>query len=517
MAVGSPSPFPLMPNEAQRLNALNSYHVLDTAKEKDFDDLTTLASVICQTPIALVSLVDKERQWFKSHKGLPVAETPKEFSFCAHAIASPEPIMIIDDATKDPRFDNNPLVTGDPHIVFYAGVPLINKEGFELGSLCVIDTETRQLSAAQIAALKIVAGQVMEKLELRRKVDELEEAEQRFRLIADNIAQLAWMANETGYIFWYNRRWFDYTGTTMDEMQGWGWQKVHHPDHVDRVLKKLKYHFETGEAWEDTFPLRSADGEYRWFLSKAIPTRNEQGAIISWFGTNTDVTAQHRLEEQKDEFIGIASHELKTPVTSLKASLQLLDRIKDKPFTPMHIRLIEQSHRSIDKMGALIDDLLNANSITEGQLSINKTTFTLAEMIDACCSHVRIASNYELVVEGDMQLQVYADEQRIDQVVINFVNNAIKYAPDSKTMHINIAQQGGNARVSVTDTGPGIPPQQLPYLFDRYYRVSHEGKLYTGLGLGLYISSEIIKKHGGEIGVVSEQGKGSTFWFTLPL
>ena len=120
--------------------------------------------------------------------------------------------------------------------------------------------------------------------------DALHEGEDRFRTLANNIPQLAWMADETGYIFWYNDRWFDYTGTTLAEMAGWGWQKVHDPNHVKRVVEKITRCFQTGEVWDDTFPLRGRDGKYRLFLSRAVPIRDSHGKILRWFGTNTDVS-----------------------------------------------------------------------------------------------------------------------------------------------------------------------------------------------------------------------------------
>ncbi|WP_166727770.1 ATP-binding protein [Mucilaginibacter gilvus] len=357
---------------------------------------------------------------------------------------------------------------------------------------------------------------VVSQIELQNSIEEIEASAETLRMITDNMPQLAWMADGTGSIYWYSQRWFDYTGTTLSDMVGWGWQKVHHPDHVQRVTEKVSYHFNNGIVWEDIFPLKGSDGEYRWFLSRAIPSKNEKGEVIRWFGTNTDITDQRKLEQQKDDFLSIASHELKTPITSLKASLQLLDKIKDKEYSSMHIRLIEQSNRSMEKMSVLVDELLNIHRLTDGHLHLNKTTFTIAEMLDLCCNHVRVAGKHELVFSGDKDLQIHADEHRVDQVVVNFVNNAVKYAPDSKEIYLIVEKLDGFAKVSVKDTGPGIAPEKLPYIFDRYYRADHSGQAYNGLGLGLYISAEIIKKHDGQIGVESELGKGSTFWFTLP-
>ena len=162
--------FPIHPLEEQRLAALKSYRILDTMEEKDFDDLTALASVICQVPIALISLLDEDRQWFKSHHGTTLSETPIDQAFCAHAIVAPEDITIIEDPKADSRFKDNPLVTGEPHIGFYAGVPLVNEDGLPLGTLCILDQQTHLLSEHQRNALKILARQVMDKLELRRKV-----------------------------------------------------------------------------------------------------------------------------------------------------------------------------------------------------------------------------------------------------------------------------------------------------------------------------------------------------------
>lgn len=167
------------------------------------------------------------------------------------------------------------------------------------------------IGAAKKGSLPIHAAELMlvgRNLELSEALQRLRESDERFRLLADNIAQLAWMADGNGWIFWYNKRWFDYTGTTFDQMQGWGWRQVHHPDHVERVVAKISHCFQTGQLWEDTFPLRGADGKYRWFLSRATPERDASGHVVRWFGTNTDVTVQRETEEELRKFKFFTDH-----------------------------------------------------------------------------------------------------------------------------------------------------------------------------------------------------------------
>ncbi|RYU91437.1 sensor histidine kinase [Mucilaginibacter terrigena] len=168
--------FPLPENESERLAALASYNILDTAPEDDFEELTLLASQICQTPVALISLLDDKRQWFKSIVGSDISETPKEYAFCAHTIVETTEIMVVNDARHDDRFSENPLVTGDPNVIFYAGVPLITGDGHALGSLCVIDVQPKQLTEDQVKSLKILGRQVLAQMELRKKLQLLEKA-----------------------------------------------------------------------------------------------------------------------------------------------------------------------------------------------------------------------------------------------------------------------------------------------------------------------------------------------------
>ena len=162
-------PIPLPVNEDGRLLELESYNIMDSLPEADYDDITKLASQICRTDISLISLLDDKRQWFKSATGLQVKETPKEYAFCAHAIVNPLETLIVPDSRQDSRFAGNPLVTGDPHVIFYAGVPLVTEKGFALGSLCVIHAETRTLDDFQLSALRTLAKQVVNLMELKKR------------------------------------------------------------------------------------------------------------------------------------------------------------------------------------------------------------------------------------------------------------------------------------------------------------------------------------------------------------
>jgi two-component system sensor histidine kinase VicK len=282
-------------------------------------------------------------------------------------------------------------------------------------------------------------------------------------------------------------------------------------------LREWAEAIQKGVDFEIKMRLQSKLGLYAWYVLKGSPYYETDGSISRWLGSCLNIN-DHVLElGKKDEFISIASHELKTPITSLKLTLQLLQHISSAELPDKHRKLIEQSGRSMAKIVTLVDDLLNVNRVREGQMILNKTTFNIAEMLRECCHHVRSEGKYELVLTGDQTLQVTGDEHRIDQVMTNFINNAIKYAPESLVINLEIGRQGNMVRVAVSDNGPGINEDKLPHLFERYYRADHTGAQYSGLGLGLYICAEIIKRHGGKIGVDSIVGEGSSFWFTLPL
>ena len=522
-------------DEAKRLEALDSYHILDTLEEKDYDDLTALAAAICGVPIALISLVDKDRQWFKSHRGLAARETPINQSFCAHAIVSSNDIMIVEDARKDIRFKDNPLVTGHPNISFYAGVPLTSDDGYPLGTLCVIDSKRNSLSLEQQSALKIVGQQVMDKLELRRKIRVLEATDAELKTAVEDLSvsesKLRAIINQAPIGIGVLRSSSLIIDTANDDLlKVWGKTNeiigkpiatiLTHENELD-TLDTIRKVFDSGKgftAQDIAVEIVHLEETKQCYLNVTYhPILDQYGKTEQILLLVIDVTQQRELSLQKDDFISIASHELKTPITSVRASLQLLDRMKDSPNSPMIPKLIDQANRSIIRINTLVDDLLNVGRLSGGQLQLSKSTFKVSELLENCCSHVRAIAKHQLIFKGDDSIAVFADEHRIDQVVLNLVNNAVKYAPNSKEIYLNLEKYDGYAKVSVKDFGPGIEPDQLAHLFGRYYRADYQGAQYSGLGLGLYICAEIIRKHGGEIGVDSTLGEGSTFWFKLPI
>jgi PAS domain S-box-containing protein len=282
------------------------------------------------------------------------------------------------------------------------------------------------------------------------------------------------------------------------------------------VVELLNYRKDGSEFWNEIYisPIKNETGITTHFIGIQNDISDRK---LNEIKLNTEADQHKQLQQQKNDFISAASHELKTPVTSLKASLQLLEKINEAHDTTKVSALISQANRSIGKVSKLIEELLISDQLLEGKLNLKKSRFPLGKLVSACCSSTRLEGKYDIVLDGDEGLVVYADFERMDQVILNMVNNAVKYAAGSNIIKVNISSADGSAKVTVSDEGAGITEDRLPYLFDRFYKAEPDGMQYSGLGLGLYISAQIVKRHGGEIGVESILGKGSTFWFTLPL
>lgn len=361
--------------------------------------------------------------------------------------------------------------------------------------------------------IMLVANVITEQVKARLRA---EKSEKRFRALINSLPQMAMTNTIKGKMTYFNNRWYDYTGLSPTETYGSKWLKVIHPDDVHETVRKYNLIRSGHEEGEFENRYRNTEGIYRWHLNRMQPIL-EDGMVGLWIVTATDIHELKQLQQQKEDFVSIAGHELKTPITSLSAFMQLISRLKEQPQTDSLPILIEKASRSLVKITTLVDDLLNASKLNQGELYIKKTWFTISKLIADCCNHLKIDGTYSIKTTGDLDLRVYADADRIDQVIINFVNNARNYAPESKEIIVDIQKIKNRAKVSVIDKGPGIPKEQIPHLFNRYYRGDKSRSHYSGLGLGLYISAEIIKRHDGEIGAESDLGIGSVFWFTLPI
>jgi PAS domain S-box-containing protein len=310
-------------SEAERLESLRGYEVLDTASEASFDDITELASSICNTPIALVSLVDAERQWFKSRVGTEQRQIPREGAFCDHAIRHPDRVTLVRDASLDPRFAANPLVTAMQGVRFYAGAPLVSPEGHALGTLCVIDTQARDLSPAQIKALATLSRQVMTQLELRRQHRELARtvAHHSADLIALQSLQAALTEREQrlariaaqlpGVVYQYHMRpdgttCFSYASEGLRDIYGMAPEDVRqdsspvtrilHPEDRDRVTQSIAASATTLRLWDCEYRIVRPDAGTRWVQGRATPERLADGGTL-WHGFITDITQRKAAEQ----------------------------------------------------------------------------------------------------------------------------------------------------------------------------------------------------------------------------
>lgn len=363
--------------------------------------------------------------------------------------------------------------------------------------------------------------------EARRAEVALQQSEEEFRTLADNISQLAWMADPSGSLFWYNHRWFEYTGTTFEEMKGWGWKSVHHPDHLDRVVEKFTSAVRIGEPWEDTFPLRGADGVFRWFLSRALPIRDSGGNVVRWFGTNTDITelreTQERLREAdrlKDDFLATLSHELRTPLTSILGWTQLLRKGKSGPDDVANA--LETIHRSARAQADLIEDVLDISRITGGRMRLERRSADPAAITDAALATIAPAAEArEITIESSVDREIgsmYADPGRLQQILWNVLSNAIKFSPRGSRVALTLRREGDAAVFEVSDNGPGITPEFLPHVFDRFRQAdSSTRRAIGGLGIGLSLVKELTHLHGGNVSVKSAVGEGATFRITIPI
>jgi PAS domain S-box-containing protein len=456
-------------DEASRMAEIEAHDLLNVSLAPGFDDITSFAAALCTTPIALVSLVEAKRQRFLSRVGLGIGETPREMSFCAHAMRQRD-LMIVADATADPRFSSNPLVTDAPFIRFYAGASLVTDDGVPLGSLCVIDHEPRAgLSPVQAQGLRLLADQVMVALRARKTarthldVDQetqqtLRESEQKFRILADTMPQMVWSTLPDGYHDYYNARWYEFTGVPDGSTDGEGWNGIFHPDDQERAWATWTHSLESGEPYEIEYRLRSANGDYRWTLGRALPVRDNSGRITRWFGTCTDIHEHKLLLEQRE----IVSQELSHRIKNIFAVIGGLMSLSSKAHPEIAAHASELRAR-IMALGKA-HDFVRPHSARSKPA---KDQTSLQGLLGALLSAYQLQSDARIFITG---MDAEIDDRSATPLALIFhelATNAAKYgALSSAEGHIEIdigdAQDKDDVRIVWKENGgPEIqsPPQ----------------------------------------------------------
>lgn len=354
------------------------------------------------------------------------------------------------------------------------------------------------------------------------------ESEEKFKTIANAMPQMLWSTLPDGYHDYYNDRWYQYTGVPYGSTDGQGWNNMFHPEDQERAWEVWRRSLETGEHYEIEYRLKHHSGNYRWVLGRALPVRNESGKIIRWMGTCTDI---HDLREtemklkaalaSRDEFLSVASHELKTPLTSLIIQTQLqkrlLERGDERAFDPeKNLETYTKFERLFGRLNRLVDDMLDISRINFGKLVIRKERcdlYLLAEEVMARMNTEINAAGINVTIKGD-HVSGDWDPLRLEQVITNLLTNAIRYG-NKKPVEISVGSEGKTAVLEVIDYGMGISEVDQSKIFERFERAVNSDKI-SGLGLGLFISKEIVTLHGGTITLKSNPGEGSTFTVRLP-
>jgi PAS domain S-box-containing protein len=451
-------------------------------------------------------------------------------------------VLIAKDATERPIDDSAAPIRDDKGRVV---LPAIMKDGqwsgeltfrhFRTGAAIPVLYDLFRVDDPKTGKPINFATVTRDITERKRAEELLREREERFRALADNIPQLAWMADAEGWVGWFNQGWLEYTGTTLEENQGLGWKAVHHPDYINDVSEKFVHHLQEGLDWEDTFPLRGKDGHYRWFLSRMKAIRDESGKVVRFFGANTEVTEQRQMAEdlrmltaelseadrRKDEFLATLAHELRNPLAPIRNGLELIRLAGAGGEELTQTRTMMD--RQLTHLVRLVDDLMDVSRITRGKIELRKERIQLAAVVNRAVETSRLLiehMGHELTITLPTQpIIVDADLTRLTQVFSNLLNNAAKYSERGGHIWLTVERLGSDVTVSVKDAGVGIAADQLPRVFELFTQVDRSlHKSQGGLGIGLSLVKGLVEMHGGRIEAHSDGlGKGSEFVVRLPV
>lgn len=347
-----PEPAAEFSEEALRLGVVESFNADTLEDDPELKAIVKFAAKLCKAPVSVVTLLEEERQRFLAKQGLEERDTPREVAFCNHTLGRAE-LLEVPDAPADPRFADNPLVTGTPDIRYYAGHPLVSREGASLGTLCVIDTKPHPepLDAFQREGLAVLAQAAVRRLEARRSAMKAEQiiAERELRLLRmiEGVPQIAWSADADGNFDYFNKRWTQVTGapppTTADE-----WRPFIHPDDAEHVFSEWESSFTTNKAFDAEYRLKRADGSCKWVLALAVPVAEDDGVTRRWFGTVTDIDEVRAALEERDLLANELSHRIKNifAVVIGLATLKARKSPEHEPFAQELTKVLQSLSRA---------------------------------------------------------------------------------------------------------------------------------------------------------------------------
>ncbi len=408
----------------------------------------------------------------------------------------------------------------------------------------IIDMEVISIPSSDKGAFAI---QVVARDITARKQAEaaIKESEERLRFMAESMPQKVFTAKPDGSVDYLNPQWFDYTGLPLTDIQDWGWKTFIHPDDLEENIARWKHSIDTGEPFNFENRFRRHDGEYRWHISRAHAMHDNQGNIIKWFGSNTDIhdlklgmQREHRLELQnshlaeqrkqlitlgkaKDEFISLASHQLRTPATGVKQYLGMVLEGIAGDTAEQQLPYLKQAYESNERQIKIINDLLRVASIDAGKVILHKQRADLVALIKGIIAEQasKFSERQQKVLFEPTPRTIFAvvDAGNMRMVLENIIDNASKYTPTGKAIEVTIGKAKGGVCIRVKDEGVGIAQEDIEKVFQKFTRVDNPLSVQVGgSGLGLYWAEKIIRLHGGTIEIDSEEGVGSTFSVHIP-
>jgi PAS domain S-box-containing protein len=427
------------------------------------------------------------------------------------------------------RIPINKLTQADDYYVKEEIFPCVLKEGKWAGRINMKHLNTGEIIPVYNNSIRIDdpethiplgIGSVMR--DLRSELDAASKLAER-DLILTNLTTAVpiglWMSDSDGNITYVNQTWINWTGINLEKQIGVGWLTAILPQDRLKTLNKFRRDVQFIKPYEAEFRIIHVDGQEHYCLATGQPQFKSDNTFVGYIGACVDITEQKNLQKQKDDFIGIASHELKTPVTSIKAYAQILERMLVKKDCHTEAQMVNKMDGQINRLTNLIGDLLDVTKINSGKLLFNEEQFDFDQLVSELLEELQRTTDKNLVIKESVNIGlVFADRERIGQVITNLITNAIKYSPSAKLIIIRKKILNKQVQFSVEDFGIGIAKDKLEKVFERFYRIDGDMQhTFPGLGLGLYISSEIVKRNEGKIWVESTLGGGSQFYFCIPL